>query len=109
MISEPAGYNHWRCEQDAAGIVHLVLDRKGSSTNSLSREVLGELDLLLAEVERTTPVALVIRPENGAASSPELTCMNSAASAALRRRCSSSGAARGFWLASRRCRFRQSP
>jgi 3-hydroxyacyl-CoA dehydrogenase / enoyl-CoA hydratase / 3-hydroxybutyryl-CoA epimerase len=61
MSSEIDGYRHWRSEQDASGVVHLTLDREGSSTNSLSREVLGELDHLLAEVEKTTPRAVVIR------------------------------------------------
>jgi len=61
MSCELTRYNHWRYRQDAAGIVHLTLDRADSSTNSLSREVLGELERLLAKVEGTTPRALVIR------------------------------------------------
>ncbi len=55
------GYRHWRCEQDESGIIRLTLDRADSSTNTLSREVLDELDCLLAGVEGTTARALVIR------------------------------------------------
>src|SRR6185369_2200797 len=61
MSSELAGYRHWRSAQDAAGTVHLTLDREGSSTNSLSREVLDELGRLLSWLEETTSSALVIR------------------------------------------------
>jgi 3-hydroxyacyl-CoA dehydrogenase/enoyl-CoA hydratase/3-hydroxybutyryl-CoA epimerase len=61
MSSEFNGYRHWRSAQDAAGTVHLTLDRGGSSTNSLSREVLDELDRLLSWLEKTPPAALVIR------------------------------------------------
>jgi 3-hydroxyacyl-CoA dehydrogenase/enoyl-CoA hydratase/3-hydroxybutyryl-CoA epimerase len=61
MSSDINSYRHWRSAQDDTGIVHLTLDREGSSTNSLSREVLGELDRLLSELEKTTPRAVVIR------------------------------------------------
>jgi len=60
-MSSDNSYRHWQCEEDDSGTVRLTLDCADSSTNILSREVLGELDLLLAEVERTTPRALVIR------------------------------------------------
>ena len=61
MSSEANGYRHWRSEQDTSGVVHLTLDRAESGTNSLSREVLNELDRLLTKVERRPPMALVIR------------------------------------------------
>jgi 3-hydroxyacyl-CoA dehydrogenase/enoyl-CoA hydratase/3-hydroxybutyryl-CoA epimerase len=61
MNSEITIYRHWRSEQDQAGVCHLTLDRADSSTNSLSREVLDELDSLLTGLERTAPRALVIR------------------------------------------------
>jgi 3-hydroxyacyl-CoA dehydrogenase / enoyl-CoA hydratase / 3-hydroxybutyryl-CoA epimerase len=61
MSGEINGYSHWRCRQDAAGVVHLTLDRADSSTNSLSREIMDELDLLLSEMERRPPRAVVIR------------------------------------------------
>ena len=61
MSSETDSYRHWRSQEDPAGVVHLTLDRAGNSTNSLSGEVLGELDRLLTGLERTPPRALVIR------------------------------------------------
>src|SRR5512133_718990 len=61
MSSETDSYRHWNSQQDLAGVVHLTLDRAGSSTNSLSSEVLDELDQLLTGLERTPPRALVIR------------------------------------------------
>lgn len=61
MSSDVGSYRHWRSLQDPAGIVHLTLDRADSSTNSLSREVLDELDRLLTGLEGTTAVAVVIR------------------------------------------------
>jgi len=60
MNSEITSYRHWRLERDQAGVARLTLDRAGSSTNSLSREVLDELERLLAGVETTAPRALVI-------------------------------------------------
>ena len=54
-------YRHWRFELDQARVCRLTLDRADSSTNSLSREVLDELDQLLTEVERSTARALVLR------------------------------------------------
>lgn len=58
-------YRHWRRIDDPGGIVTLIIDRAGSSTNTLSREVLDELDRLLAELEVTRPRALVIRSGKG--------------------------------------------
>lgn len=61
MSSDITSYRHWRSGQDPAGIVHLTLDRAESSTNSLSREVLDELDHLLTDLKGATPRAVVIR------------------------------------------------
>lgn len=61
MGSEERSYRHWRCEEDRSGIVSLIIDRADSGTNSLSGEVLDELDLLLAQIETRRPRALVIR------------------------------------------------
>ena len=61
MSSEITSYRHWRVELNDSGVCHLTLDRAESSTNSLSRQVLDELDLLLAGLERTPPRAVVIR------------------------------------------------
>ena len=51
---------HWRLERDAAGIAWLCLDKAGTSTNVLSREVLTELGLLLDELERDQPAGVVL-------------------------------------------------
>lgn len=54
-------YRHWRYTLDGSGLGQLTLDRADRSTNSLSREVLEELDRLLVEIELKKPRALVIR------------------------------------------------
>jgi 3-hydroxyacyl-CoA dehydrogenase/enoyl-CoA hydratase/3-hydroxybutyryl-CoA epimerase len=60
MSSDLTAYRHWRCEE-SSGVVHLILDRADSSTNSLSSEVIDELDRLLSMLEGTKPRAVVIR------------------------------------------------
>ena len=64
-ILRPAGvrpaFRHWRLEREADGLVTLVLDREGASTNTLSAEVLVELNGALDHFERDRPRALVIR------------------------------------------------
>ena len=54
-------YEHWRLEQDQAGIGWLTLDKAESTANSLSRPVLEELDQLLDALSAAPPQALVIR------------------------------------------------
>jgi len=54
-------YRHWRTERDDDGILWLSLDREGASANSLSAEVIAELDRLLQDIEKSPPRALVIR------------------------------------------------
>ncbi len=51
---------HWRLETDADGVAWLALDKAGASTNSLSRDVMEELDAMLAEVARAIPKALIV-------------------------------------------------
>jgi 3-hydroxyacyl-CoA dehydrogenase / enoyl-CoA hydratase / 3-hydroxybutyryl-CoA epimerase len=51
---------HWRQSLDADGIRILTLDRAGESANSLGREVLDELNLLLERVAIEPPKGLVI-------------------------------------------------
>jgi 3-hydroxyacyl-CoA dehydrogenase/enoyl-CoA hydratase/3-hydroxybutyryl-CoA epimerase len=51
---------HWRCEIDADGVAWLALDKANTSTNSLSREVMEELDAMIAEVARANPKALIV-------------------------------------------------
>ncbi len=60
-MSELASQRHWRLEHDADGIAWATLDRVGESTNALSKEIMGELSLLLGHCERDPPKALVFR------------------------------------------------
>jgi 3-hydroxyacyl-CoA dehydrogenase/enoyl-CoA hydratase/3-hydroxybutyryl-CoA epimerase len=54
-------WTHWKMRSDEDGIVWLVLDKKGTGTNTLSEDVLTELDAALAKVEQDLPRGLVIR------------------------------------------------
>ncbi len=51
----------WTLTRDADGIVWLVLDKPGTSTNVLSKAVLEELDALLGQLEQAPPRAVAIR------------------------------------------------
>ncbi|MDP1931085.1 MAG: 3-hydroxyacyl-CoA dehydrogenase NAD-binding domain-containing protein [Gammaproteobacteria bacterium] len=51
---------HWRVERDSDDILWLFLNRKGEAVNSLSAEVLLELDALIGHTERRTPSGLAI-------------------------------------------------
>jgi 3-hydroxyacyl-CoA dehydrogenase/enoyl-CoA hydratase/3-hydroxybutyryl-CoA epimerase len=51
---------HWRIERDEREIVWLTFDKSDSTSNTLSRDVLSELDSLLDEIQAATPRALVI-------------------------------------------------
>ncbi|MGC2717920.1 MAG: enoyl-CoA hydratase-related protein, partial [Pseudolabrys sp.] len=52
---------HWKMRADENGIVWLLLDKKDTSTNTLSEDVLTELDAALAKIEQDRPPGLVIR------------------------------------------------
>ena len=52
---------HWRMRPDEDGIVWLLLDKQGASANTLSEEVLTELDAALAMIAQLRPRGLVIR------------------------------------------------
>lgn len=54
-------WRHWRLARDGAGIAWLVIDRSDASANSLSEEVLRELDAALGEIEDDPAKGLVIR------------------------------------------------
>ncbi|MBS0374929.1 MAG: enoyl-CoA hydratase/isomerase family protein [Proteobacteria bacterium] len=60
MADEHKPATHWSWSIDADGIGWLGADRAGASTNTLSREVLEELDALLGTIERAAPRALVL-------------------------------------------------
>ena len=51
---------HWRLVTDQDGVAWLALDKAGASTNSLSRDVMEELDAMLAEIARAQPKALIV-------------------------------------------------
>ena len=52
---------HWRLAAGDGGIAWLTLDRAGESVNTLSEDVLKELDAMLDAVAEAKPRALVIR------------------------------------------------
>lgn len=51
---------HWRLERDPDGVAWLVIDRADASTNSLSREVMEELNELVQTLETSLPRALIV-------------------------------------------------
>lgn len=53
--------DHWQCYQDAHKVVWAILDRKGSSANTLSEPVFREFETLLGVVEKMQPAAMVFR------------------------------------------------
>jgi 3-hydroxyacyl-CoA dehydrogenase/enoyl-CoA hydratase/3-hydroxybutyryl-CoA epimerase len=59
---EPGGpYRHFKLSRDADGIAWLLFDRAGASANTLSADVIEELDLVLAALESQRPAGIVIR------------------------------------------------
>jgi 3-hydroxyacyl-CoA dehydrogenase/enoyl-CoA hydratase/3-hydroxybutyryl-CoA epimerase len=58
MTTETA--RNWSLEKDADGLAWLTLDKPGTSANVLSGSVLGELDGVLATLEKEPPRALVV-------------------------------------------------
>ena len=56
-----SSYRHFKLTRDADGIAWLLFDREGASANTLSSEVMEELDKILGELEDHRPAGLVIR------------------------------------------------
>lgn len=54
-------YRHFWLNRDADGVAWLLFDREGASANTLSADVIGELDRVLAELEEQRPTGVVIR------------------------------------------------
>ncbi len=54
-------YKHWRLEYDLDKVCWLTLDRAGESANSLSNEVLTELEKIVTTLETHPPVGLVLQ------------------------------------------------
>ncbi len=60
-VSERGPYRHFRLTHDGDGIAWLLFDRDGASANTLSAEVIEELDLVLSALENQRPSEIVIR------------------------------------------------
>jgi 3-hydroxyacyl-CoA dehydrogenase/enoyl-CoA hydratase/3-hydroxybutyryl-CoA epimerase len=58
---ETAGYKHWQISFDIDNICWLTLDRSGEKINSLSTEVLAELESLITAFETELPRGLVLQ------------------------------------------------
>lgn len=54
-------YKHWQLTRDAEDIAWLTIDRAGETTNTLSREVIEELDAILDALAGNLPGGLVIQ------------------------------------------------
>ncbi len=55
-----SGAAHWRLQTEANGIAWLIIDKANAAVNSLSREVMEELDAILTALDRTPPKALIV-------------------------------------------------
>lgn len=60
MSTAQQSARHWSLHRGANGIVRLTLDKAGASSNTLSRDVLEELDGVLAELESDLPRGVVL-------------------------------------------------
>jgi 3-hydroxyacyl-CoA dehydrogenase / enoyl-CoA hydratase / 3-hydroxybutyryl-CoA epimerase len=60
MELHPTACRHWQLEQQSDAVLWLRLDQKDRDVNTLSREVLDELALILDEITRLQPKGLVI-------------------------------------------------
>jgi 3-hydroxyacyl-CoA dehydrogenase/enoyl-CoA hydratase/3-hydroxybutyryl-CoA epimerase len=54
-------YRNFKLTRDADGVAWLLFDRAGASANTLSADVIEELDTVLAALEAQRPAGLVIR------------------------------------------------
>jgi 3-hydroxyacyl-CoA dehydrogenase/enoyl-CoA hydratase/3-hydroxybutyryl-CoA epimerase len=60
-VDESGPYRHFKLTHDGDGIAWLLFDREGASANTLSADVIAELDLVLAALESQRPAGIVIR------------------------------------------------
>ncbi|GIX29737.1 MAG: fatty-acid oxidation protein subunit alpha [Porticoccaceae bacterium] len=58
---ERGDWRHWRLGRDGDNLAWLLLDCEGAAVNTLDEAVLGELDEVLAHLERRPPRAVVLR------------------------------------------------
>src|SRR3984893_386069 len=54
-------YHNFKLTRDEDGVAWLLFDRAGASANTLSADVIAELDSVLAELESARPTGLVVR------------------------------------------------
>ncbi len=54
-------YKHWKLSTDMDNVLWLSIDREGESTNSLSLEVLSELEKIVDGLEENAPAGLVLQ------------------------------------------------
>jgi 3-hydroxyacyl-CoA dehydrogenase/enoyl-CoA hydratase/3-hydroxybutyryl-CoA epimerase len=54
-------WTHWKLARDEDGVLWLVLDKSAASANTLSKDVLAELDDVLGKVETENARGLVLR------------------------------------------------
>ncbi|MDP1585113.1 MAG: 3-hydroxyacyl-CoA dehydrogenase NAD-binding domain-containing protein [Bradyrhizobium sp.] len=54
-------YRHFKLTRDSDGIAWLLFDREGASANTLSSDLIEELETVLAALESVRPTGLVIR------------------------------------------------
>lgn len=60
MSSEPGHFEHWHYRTDANGICWLTLDKADSTTNTLDRDILSELDSVLEALAANPPRGVII-------------------------------------------------
>ena len=58
---EAGAWRHWKLRRDEDDILWLLIDKSGASANTLSQEVLLELDDVLGKIEGETAKGLVLR------------------------------------------------
>ncbi len=54
-------FSNWRIEYDMDNVCWLTLDRAGESVNSLSSEVLNELEIIVGQLEEKAPRGLILQ------------------------------------------------
>jgi len=60
MKQDSENCRHWKMERDRDGALWLILDQEKSDVNTLSREVLDELNRLLDDISRQHPSGVVL-------------------------------------------------
>ena len=59
--TDTSKWKHWRLARDGEGVAWLTFDKQDTSANTVSTEVLQELDAILDELDQQRPKGLVIR------------------------------------------------